>query len=72
MSNEIKLLDVVALIDDMPEHGLVRGHVGTVVEVLAPGVLDVEFSDDEGRTYASVSARAEQLMPLRHRPAKVA
>lgn len=72
MSNEIKLLDVVALIDDMPEHGLVRGHVGTVVEVLAPGVLEVEFSDDEGRTYASVSARAEQLMPLRHRPAKVA
>jgi len=72
MGNEIKLLDVVALIDDMPEHGLVRGHVGTVVEVLAPGVLEVEFSDDEGRTYASVSARAEQLMPLRHRPAKVA
>lgn len=72
MSIEITLLDVVALVEDMPEHGLVRGHVGTVVEVLAPGVFEVEFSDEEGRAYASVSARAGQLMPLRHRPAKVA
>jgi len=66
------LLDVVALVEDMPEHGLVRGQVGTVVETLAHGVFEVEFSDNEGRTYASVSARVDQLMVLRHRPAKVA
>jgi hypothetical protein len=29
---EIKLLDVVALIEDLPEQGLRRGEVGTVVE----------------------------------------
>ncbi len=70
--DRIKLLDVVALVEDLPDHGLVRGQVGAVVELLAPGVFEVEFSDDEGRTYALVSARADQLMLLRYRPAKVA
>ncbi len=42
MTKDMKLLDVVALLEDLPEHGLVRGNVGTVVEILAP----VEFSDD--------------------------
>jgi len=31
------LLDVVALTDDLPEHGLLRGQVGTVVKALVPG-----------------------------------
>lgn len=53
MKQKLRSLDVVALVDDMPEHGLVRGQVGTVVELLANGVFEVEFSDDEGRTYAS-------------------
>ena len=30
--DEIKLLDVVALIEDVPKHGLRRGEVGTVVD----------------------------------------
>jgi hypothetical protein len=42
----IKVLDVVALTDDVPAGGLRRGQVGTVVEALAPGVFEVEFSDD--------------------------
>ena len=29
-------LDVVALTDDLPEHGLARVQVGTVIEELAP------------------------------------
>lgn len=37
--------DVVALIDDVPEKGLQRGQVGTIVEMLAPDVFEVEFSD---------------------------
>jgi len=72
MNNEINLMDVVAVTDDLPEHGLVRGQVGTVVEVLAPGVYDVEFSDDTGKTYAMVTFHREQLMLLHLRPAKVA
>jgi hypothetical protein len=39
----VKLLDVVALLGDKPEEGLVAGQVGTVVEILGPGVFEVEF-----------------------------
>jgi hypothetical protein len=65
---EIELHSVVALLEELPEQGLVRGQVGTVVEVWAPGVYEVEFSDDEGKTYAMASLRAEQLMRLHYEP----
>ena len=45
---------------------------GTVVEDLAPGVFEVEFSDDHGHTYATLSLRVGQLMVLHHRPVEVA
>jgi hypothetical protein len=61
-----KLLDVVALLEDVPSRGLVRGQVGTIVETLAPGVFEVEFSDDSGRTYASLAMKSDQLLVLRH------
>jgi hypothetical protein len=66
------LLDVVALTEDLPQHGLRRGQVGTVVEVLAPDVVEVEFSDDEGRTYAMAALRADQLMVLHYEPSDAA
>jgi hypothetical protein len=65
---EIDLHSVVALLEDLPEHGLIRGQVGTVVESWTPGVYEVEFSDDQGRTYAMVALKAEQLMRLHHAP----
>jgi hypothetical protein len=46
-----KLLDVVALLEDLSSHNLMRGQVGTIVETVAPDVFDVEFSDDDGPTY---------------------
>ncbi len=63
---DIKPLAVVALLEDLPEGGLGRGQVGTVVERLAPGVFEVEFCDNEGRTYASLALRSDQLMILHH------
>jgi len=65
----IEIHSVVALVEDLPEEGLVRGQVGTVVESWAPGVFEVEFSDDNGRTYAMVALKAGQLMRLHHEPA---
>jgi hypothetical protein len=59
----INVLDVVALLVDMPEHGLVRGHV----ERLDDSVFEVEFSDDEGRTYAELAITADRLLVLHHR-----
>lgn len=64
----LELLSVVALLEDITGHDLLRGQVGTVVERLAPGVFEVEFSDDEGRTYAALSLRADQLLELHHVP----
>jgi hypothetical protein len=60
----IKLLDTVALANDLPERKLKRGEVGTVVEILAPNVFEVEFSDDEGQTYAELALRGDQLIPI--------
>ena len=64
--HELELVSVVALLEDAAGHGLLRGQVGTVVERLAPRVYEVEFSDDDGRTYATLSLRAGQLLQLHH------
>ncbi len=61
---KIRLLDTVALLDDLPERRLKRGEVGTVVEILAPDVYEVEFSDEEGQTYAEFAVRGDQLIVL--------
>jgi hypothetical protein len=63
---EINPFDVVAILEDQRAKGLVRGQVGTVVETLAPGVFEVEFCDNDGRTYASLALRGEQLLVLHH------
>lgn len=68
MQSEPQLLDVVALTADLPSGGLRRGQVGTVVEQLDEGVFEVEFSDDEGRMYATAALHAGQLMVLRYQP----
>ncbi|MBI3048244.1 MAG: DUF4926 domain-containing protein [Acidobacteria bacterium] len=71
-SQSIAVLDVVALLADAPEYGLVRGQVGTVVEQLADDVLEVEFSDDSGKSYAEVALKGDLLLVLHHRPVKAA
>jgi Domain of unknown function (DUF4926) len=69
MANPIKLLDLVALTVDLPEVNLWRGQVGTGVEILAGGAaLEVEFSDRDGRTYASLGLRPTQIIVLRYEP----
>jgi hypothetical protein len=68
----IQLLDVVALTVDLPDKHLLRGQVGTVVEILSPGVYEVEFADDQGRTYAQLALREAQVMALHYRPQQAA
>jgi hypothetical protein len=68
MSSSIQLLDVVALTIDLPSQKLVRGQVGTVVEMLGRSAYEVEFSDDEGHTYAQAALCDDQLMVLHYRP----
>jgi hypothetical protein len=62
------LLDVVALLADVPEQRLARGQVGTIVEQLDDKTLLVEFSDDQGRAYAVAPCAREDLLLLHYVP----
>ena len=72
MKDTLDVLQPVALVIDLPERGLYRGQVGAIVEELAPEVYEVEFTDTEGRTYAQLPLKAEQIMTLRYAPIQVA
>ncbi|MEO1094637.1 MAG: DUF4926 domain-containing protein [Cyanobacteria bacterium J06638_28] len=64
----MKLLDVVALTQNLPHLNLFKGQVGTIVEVYEPTVFEVEFVDLQGHTYAVETCNAEQLMQLHYAP----
>ncbi len=68
MSGEYSLLDPVALRVGFPEHGLVVGQVGTIVEKLDQTVFEVEFSDDNGIAYALAAIPADSLIALHYSP----
>lgn len=56
-------LDVVVLGEDLPDEGLVKGTVGTIVMVFDTPTLGylVEFCDEEGRTIAMPALLPAQL-----------
>jgi hypothetical protein len=63
--NKINELDAVALTCDLPEHGLMRGDVGTAVLVHGDGeAFEVEFVDYEGRTVALLTLEHTQVRAL--------
>ena len=68
----VKQLDVVALLEDKQSERLVAGQVGTVVELLAPGVYEVEFLDSTGQTVAVCELKRSELLVLKHEPALAA
>ncbi len=65
--HKFKLLDTVALVEDVPKRKLRAGEVGTIVEILDKNVYEVEFSDNDGQTYAQFALRADQIIPLHSR-----
>lgn len=65
----MKMLDVVATLQDFPEQQLVKGQVGTVVEELDCDHVLVEFADMNGVAYAVAPIPVGQLMELKHAPA---
>ncbi|MGA8613769.1 MAG: DUF4926 domain-containing protein [Xanthobacteraceae bacterium] len=64
----VSVLNVVALLADLPARGLARGQVGTVVELLDGRTALVEFSDDDGRVYAVVPCPHADLLVLHYEP----
>ena len=54
--------DVVVLTCDLPEHGLVRGDMGTVVHIHPEAVAyGIEFMTLDGETLAVVSLAKDQV-----------
>ncbi len=62
----LKSLDIVALLTKLPDEKLSIGQVGTVVEVLAENVFEVEFADAKGRTLTTCAVEAKDLLKLTH------
>ena len=67
MNDEIKLLDVVVLTKDIPEHNLWRGEIGAVVECYPNDAYEVEFVAQDGYTYALVILRGNQMVALKQK-----
>ena len=72
MPSSPEVLDVVALLVDVPEYRLVKGQVGTVVESLSSYHVEVEFVDEQGKTYAQLPLHINQLMTLHYHPVAAA
>ena len=64
----IKLLNIVALLENLSEQGVYRGQVGTIVDECDAELVEVGFSDLQGCTYALESLKKSQLMIVHHRP----
>ncbi len=68
-----KLFDIVALTSDLPEENLLKGQVGTIVEVYNEGeAFEVEFVNVKGETYGLLTLSPKQLMLLHYEPSQVA
>jgi hypothetical protein len=63
---KFKILDVVALLKDIPEQKLIKGQVGTIVEQLQNNVFEVEFSSNAGEAIATIPVNAENLLLLHY------
>jgi hypothetical protein len=63
----IKLLDTVAVVEDVPDLGLSAGEVGAVVEELGGDAFEVEFVGPGGHTYAMHTLRGDQVVALHTR-----
>jgi hypothetical protein len=60
----IKELDTIVLAEDIPEHGLKRGDLGTVVLLHGDRGYEVEFVSLDGETLAVVSLTPSQVRPV--------
>ena len=60
----IKELDSIVLTVDLPEHGLKKGDVGTVVLLHGKAGYEVEFMTLSGKTLTVVSLPKEHVRPV--------
>ena len=58
------LLDCVVLTREIPEEGLCKGDVGTIVEVYPRDGIEVEFVLESGDTAAVLSLETSDVRPI--------
>ena len=63
----MKELDLAVLTEDVPEHGLKKGDVGTVVLMHREAGYEIEFATLGGDTVAVVTLAASSLRPVGRR-----
>lgn len=59
-----QVLDTVVLEHDLPEHGLRKGDLGSVVEVYGLDGLEVEFVTASGRNAALATLDGRDVRPV--------
>jgi hypothetical protein len=71
-SREPQLLDIVAVLSSPDDLDIEVGDVGTVVELLPPDGLEVEFLDRDGRTRCVATLTTKQVLVLNRERTRVA
>jgi hypothetical protein len=67
-----KILDLVAVTSSPPNSDVSVGDVGTVVELLSPDGLEVEFLAPDGRTRCVTTLKVTDVLVLNRERTKVA
>jgi catabolite regulation protein CreA len=67
-----QLLDIVALLSSAGQSDLEIGDVGTVVELLPPDGLEIEFLDRDGRTRCIATLSSNDVLVLNRERTRVA
>jgi len=66
MEEGLKLLDVVALLKNIPDKKLLKGQVGTIIESLKKDYVEVEFCNKKGETLCTIPLHTHDLLLLRY------
>jgi len=71
-ARQAQMLDIVAVLRATAESAVEVGDVGTVVELLPPDALEVEFLDRDGRTRCVATLDREDVLVLNRERTRVA
>jgi len=71
-SRSPQLLDLVAVTNSASDSSVIVGDVGTVVELLQPDGLEVEFLDRDGRTRCVATLKVKDVLVLNRERTRVA
>ncbi len=58
-----KLFEIVVLTQDLPEHELKKGDIGTIVEIYDSTHFEIEFVRADGKTQALLTLPSSLIRP---------